>query len=167
MISMRSFVAAAALGLTLLGGLAARAQPTPAEGAAAAERGNGTMGQFGGEGGDPALGEKVYQQKCAGCHDAPTGRTPAKAAIGANTPTYIVGALMDGVMRPMAAGLAPHDIASVAAYLSTRKDGGLASGGAPKPRSARTSRRRSVWPVPHGTAGATPRRKAASSPPPG
>jgi polyvinyl alcohol dehydrogenase (cytochrome) len=127
--------AATAAALVLIAGLSARAQPAPsrAEGAAQAERGNGVMGQFGGAGGDPVAGEKVYQQKCASCHDNPTGRTPSKAAIAANPPTYIVGALTDGVMQRMAVGLSPHDVASVAAYVSARKDGGLATDGLEAP----------------------------------
>lgn len=125
---MHGTAAAAVFGLIVLAGAMAHAQPAPAEGAAAAERGNGVMGQFMGAGGDAVLGEKLYQQKCASCHDNPTGRTPPKALIAANTPTFIAAALIEGVMRPMAAGMAPHDIASVAAYLSTRKDGGLDAG---------------------------------------
>src|SRR5258708_18049985 len=122
--------AAAVFGLILAAALSARAQPapSPAEGAAMAERGNGTMGQFTGAGGDPGRGEKVYQQTCAGCNDNPSGRTPPKAAIANNTPTFIVQALLEGVMQPMAVGMAPHDMASVAAYLSTRKNGGLDAG---------------------------------------
>ncbi|HEY2751235.1 MAG TPA: PQQ-binding-like beta-propeller repeat protein [Phenylobacterium sp.] len=130
---MQTAAAAAILALTFAPDfLAARAQPTPAplpvEGAATAERSNGTMGVFTGAGGDPVLGEKLYQQKCATCHDNPSGRIPAKSAIADNTPASIVSALLEGVMRPMAAGMAPHEIASVAAYLSTRKGSGLASG---------------------------------------
>jgi polyvinyl alcohol dehydrogenase (cytochrome) len=131
---MREVTAAAVLGLILAGGwlvhpAAAQAgAQTPAEGAAAAERGNGTMGQFTGAGGDPALGASLYQKRCASCHDNPSGRIPPKAAIAENTPTAIAQTLIEGAMRPMALGMAPHDIASVAAYLSTRKDGGLASG---------------------------------------
>jgi polyvinyl alcohol dehydrogenase (cytochrome) len=122
--------AAAVFGLILAAALSARTQPAPrpAEGAAMAERGNGTMGQFTGAGGDPVQGEKLYQQKCASCHDNPSGRIPPKAAIANNTPTLIVQALLEGVMRPMAVGMAPHDMASVAAYLSTRKNGGLDAG---------------------------------------
>jgi polyvinyl alcohol dehydrogenase (cytochrome) len=123
--SMHAAIAVAVLGLTLAG--QANGQ-SPAEGAAAAERGNGVMGQFTGQGGDPALGEKLYQQKCASCHDNPTGRTPAKDVLANNTPTFIVSALLEGVMRPMAVGLAPHDMASIAAYVSKRKEGGLGAG---------------------------------------
>ena len=103
-------------------------QPTPAEGAAMAERGNGTMGMFTGAGGDAKAGEALYQQKCANCHDHPSDRIPTKATIANNTPTMIMSALLEGVMRPMAVGMTPHDMASVAAYLSTRKDGGLGAG---------------------------------------
>src|SRR5579862_9409515 len=95
--------AAAAFCIVLAGGFIVRAQPAPAP---PAERGNGTMGLFSGAGGDPALGEKLYQQKCASCHDNPTGRTPPKAVIANNTPTFIVSALLEGVMRPMAVGMA-------------------------------------------------------------
>ncbi|MGZ3375917.1 MAG: outer membrane protein assembly factor BamB family protein [Phenylobacterium sp.] len=126
MSTLRKFTALAALGLALATGCAATAQ-TPAEGAAAAERGNGTMGQFTGAGGDAVLGAELYAKRCASCHDNPTGRIPAKAAIAENTPTSIAQTLIEGAMRPMALGMGPHDIASVAAYLSTRKDGGLSA----------------------------------------
>ena len=130
---MRVFLTAtsAALGLVLASALPARAAPpTPAEAAGQVERGNGAMAGFTGAGGDPAVGESVYKARCAGCHDAPAegSRTPPKATIANNTPTYIAQALIEGVMAPQARGLAPHDIASVAAYLSTRRNGGLDAG---------------------------------------
>jgi polyvinyl alcohol dehydrogenase (cytochrome) len=134
MTSMQSAAAAAVFGLILAGVVSARAQPAPssapssAQDAAMAERGNGVMGQFTGAGGDPVEGEKLYQQKCASCHDNPTGRIPPKATIANNTPTYLVSTMLEGVMRPMAAGMAPRDMVSVAAYLSTRKNGGLDAG---------------------------------------
>jgi polyvinyl alcohol dehydrogenase (cytochrome) len=88
------------------------------------------MGLFTGAGGDPALGESVYKQRCASCHDAPPegSRTPPKATIANNTPTFITQTLLDGVMAPMARGLAPHELTSIAAYLSTRRNGGLDAG---------------------------------------
>ncbi len=124
--AMLRTTAAAVLALILAGAKPALAQ-TPAEGAAAAERGNGTMGQFAAAGGDTVLGAELYQKRCASCHDNPSGRIPPKAAIAENTPTAIAQTLIEGAMRPMALGLAPHDIASVATYLSARKDGGLAA----------------------------------------
>jgi polyvinyl alcohol dehydrogenase (cytochrome) len=128
---MRLRIAAAALAALLSVGLAARTQPAkPAQGAAAAEQHNGVMIQFTGAGGDPAAGEGLYKQRCASCHDdpAPGGRTPPKAVIASNTPTFIVSALLEGVMAPQARGLTPHDMTSIAAYLSTRKAGGLDAG---------------------------------------
>lgn len=124
--TMNRAVASAALGLVLLA--AGLARPAQAQPLTPADRGNGVMGQFTGAGGDPALGETLYKQKCASCHDNPAGRTPPKAVIAQNTPTFIISTLMEGVMRPMAAGLAPHDMTSIAAYLSARKDGGLGAG---------------------------------------
>ena len=75
--------------------------PTPAEGAAMAERGNGTMGMFTGAGGDPVAGQAFYQQKCASCHDTPSGRTPPKATIAANTPTMIMSTLLNLFFIPV------------------------------------------------------------------
>src|SRR3954471_18244403 len=120
--SLLNAIAIAVFGFTLTSGAAALAQPapTPAHGAAAAERGNGSMGQFTGAGGDPVQGEKLYQQKCASCHDNPTGRIPAKDVIANNTPTFIAQAMIEGVMAPQARGLTPHDMTSLAAYLSKR-----------------------------------------------
>ncbi|THD59070.1 PQQ-binding-like beta-propeller repeat protein, partial [Phenylobacterium sp.] len=94
------------------------------------------MGAFAASGAAPALGATRYAERCARCHDAPSGRTPAKAAIANNTPTFIVSALLEGVMRPMAAGLSPHEMASVAAYLSTRKAAGLGAGALEAPACA-------------------------------
>jgi len=133
---MPRFSAAALFGLILTCAASAGPSPafaqspdaTPAQGAAAAEGGNGSMSQFTGVGGDPVLGEQIYQKRCASCHDNPSGRIPPKAAIAENTPTFIASALIEGVMRPMSIGLAPHEISSVATYLSTRRDGGLAGG---------------------------------------
>jgi polyvinyl alcohol dehydrogenase (cytochrome) len=117
-------------------GLSAMAQTVPsgAEGAAQAERGNGVMGVFAAGGGDPILGKQLYAQRCASCHDNPTGRTPAKAAIANNTPTFIAQTLLEGVMKPMAAGLKPAEMSAIAAYLSTRKEGGLGAGVPEAPR---------------------------------
>ncbi len=93
--------------------------------------GNGVIGMLSGEGGDPALGGTLYGARCAGCHDHPGGRITSKAVISDNTRAFIAATLFGGIMRPMARGLSPHGIASVAAYLSTR-DGGAVSGVGPE-----------------------------------
>jgi polyvinyl alcohol dehydrogenase (cytochrome) len=113
----------AGLGVARAPAAAPPAAPPAAEGAAQAETGNGLLGAMSGEGGDPALGAGLYQQRCAACHDNPSGRTPPKAVIADNTPAFIATTLIEGVMRPMAAGLSPHEMASIAAYLGTRKGG--------------------------------------------
>ena len=120
------------LGLVIAGGATARLAPPTT--AAEAEQSNGVMGGFAGAGGDRTLGETLYQQRCASCHDHPTGRTPAKATIAANTRTAIAQALLEGVMRPMAAGLHSTDIASIATYLSVAKDTGLGVAALEAPR---------------------------------
>jgi polyvinyl alcohol dehydrogenase (cytochrome) len=122
---IRPWVLAVVLGAAFLTAGATTARMSPPKTAAEAEQSNGVMGGFAGAGGDRALGETLYQQRCASCHDHPTGRTPAKAVIAANTRTMIAQALLEGVMRPMAAGLKATDIASIATYLSTAKDSGL------------------------------------------
>ncbi len=100
----------------------------------APDDGNGWMGTYlGGEGGDPAVGARLYAERCAACHDNPTGRIPPKATIADNTRVFIAATLSSGVMQPMAQGLKPEDIASIAAYLSTRK-GGVGDLGAEAPR---------------------------------
>jgi hypothetical protein len=71
-------VAGVALGLMVLGGASARAQD-PA--------GNGTMSGFAGAGGDPAVGARLYPERCASCHDQADGRTPSRAALASMTPS--------------------------------------------------------------------------------
>jgi polyvinyl alcohol dehydrogenase (cytochrome) len=91
--------------------------------AAAQEPSGGLMANLSGAGGDRALGETRYKERCASCHDNPTGRTPSKAAIADNTPTFIINTMFEGVMAPMARGLTPHEMGSIGVYLATRKPG--------------------------------------------
>ena len=89
----------------------------------------------------PAAGESLYTAHCAACHDHPSGRTPAKAVIASNTPSYILGALTDGVMRPYAEGLSPSEKMAIAQYLSQNRSGGQASKPVPEtPTCAHTPR---------------------------
>src|SRR5580692_11334175 len=76
---------------------------------------------------DPAVGEPLYNARCAACHDHPGGRTPAKGVIANNTPPYIFGALNDGAMRANAEGLSRGEKFSIAMYLSQNKAGGTVS----------------------------------------
>ncbi|MFO0687277.1 MAG: PQQ-binding-like beta-propeller repeat protein [Myxococcota bacterium] len=97
---MRALVALASTGWAV----SALASETPAadpESAAAAER-----------------GKPLYEQRCASCHDAPTGRTPHRTALLFRTPNAILRALERGPMRPMAAALSDADRAAIVAYLT-------------------------------------------------
>ncbi len=76
---------------------------------------------------NPAVGEPLYNARCAACHDHPGSRTPAKGVIANNTPPYIFGALNDGVMRVNAEGLSRGEKFSIAMYLSQNKAGGTVS----------------------------------------
>jgi polyvinyl alcohol dehydrogenase (cytochrome) len=106
---------------------AAAAEPAPAAPAAAPPSApNGVLGQLSGQGGDPAIGAALYAKRCASCHDNPTGRAPSKALLASNTRAFIATALIEGIMRPMATGLSTHEMASIAAWLSTRTPGALA-----------------------------------------
>ena len=95
--------------------------------------GNGVIGELSGDGGDPTLGGALYGARCAACHDHPGGRIPSKLVISDNTRAYIAAALFGGIMRPMAQGLSPHEIASIAAYLSTRQGGAVTGVGPEAP----------------------------------
>src|SRR5215468_11459955 len=63
-------------------------------------------------------GAAVYAERCASCHDHPTGRTPYRSALRYRSAGAIVRALTLGAMRPMAAGIAAPDIDALAAFLT-------------------------------------------------
>ena len=67
-----------------------------------------------------ADGGRLYQQRCASCHDAPNGssRAPAKAALATRTPGQVFDILTHGAMAPMAAGLSDAEVDSIALYLT-------------------------------------------------
>jgi hypothetical protein len=44
----------------------------------------------------------IYKERCASCHDMPSGRVPALAAIRAMSPEAIYSALTSGVMKTQA-----------------------------------------------------------------
>jgi polyvinyl alcohol dehydrogenase (cytochrome) len=63
-------------------------------------------------------GKRLYESKCATCHDNPVDRTPHRDIIAKNPPTFILAAMRTGVMQPMAAGLREDDMKAIALYLS-------------------------------------------------
>jgi polyvinyl alcohol dehydrogenase (cytochrome) len=71
---------------------------------------------------DPQIvgrGAAVYAARCAGCHDNPSGRTPAKAALTiTKSPDVVLRALSTGSMRQLGATLNTDDRNAVATYLA-------------------------------------------------
>jgi polyvinyl alcohol dehydrogenase (cytochrome) len=69
-------------------------------------------------------GRELYEQRCAGCHDNPQGRIPARTVIEqTRTPESIIETLTNGVMRPMSNGLNADEIKSIAILLTGREPG--------------------------------------------
>ena len=66
----------------------------------------------------PPDGAALYAARCAGCHDNAADRTPSKETLAKNPPAFIAAALRTGAMAPMAEGLSPRDMASIANYVS-------------------------------------------------
>lgn len=66
----------------------------------------------------PADGPRLYAQFCAGCHDHPTVRIPARAVIGKRTADEVLQALDTGAMRAQAAGLNANDRIALATFLT-------------------------------------------------
>jgi polyvinyl alcohol dehydrogenase (cytochrome) len=64
------------------------------------------------------MGEKLYQQYCAACHDHPQGRIPARAVVAKRSPDEVVQALTTGAMRAQAAGLNLNERTWIATFLT-------------------------------------------------
>ncbi len=78
-----------------------------------------------------APGEQVFAARCAGCHVDPKDRAPPRESLARMGPNTVAQALNTGIMQPMAAGLSPSDIASIALYLTGRAPDAGASGAQP------------------------------------
>jgi len=66
-------------------------------------------------------GEQLYQSRCAGCHEHPTGRIPPHdALVVSRSPEYVVQVLTTGAMVQQASGLTNDDKKAIAAYLMGR-----------------------------------------------
>lgn len=77
----------------------------------------------------PPDGAKLYEQRCAVCHDNasnnPQDRTPPKSVIARRSPDEIIAALTTGVMKPQANGLKELEIRAIAVYLTGKQPNGL------------------------------------------
>lgn len=68
-------------------------------------------------------GAEIYAQRCAGCHDNATGRTPAREVLRDLPPESVVASLTNGAMIFQASGLNRDDILALASYISQKPFG--------------------------------------------
>lgn len=72
---------------------------------------------------EATTGEALYQARCAACHEAPSdSRTPSRALISQNPPSFIFNTQKTGVMMPMAQGLSSPEMLAIARHLSVQPD---------------------------------------------
>lgn len=69
-------------------------------------------------------GAALYQQRCASCHESPTGRVPSIGAIKQMTGQAVYAALANGVMKSQAAGLSTQQLISLLVYIAPTGDAG-------------------------------------------
>jgi len=63
-------------------------------------------------------GTALYKERCASCHDSPTGRIPSIGAIKQMTPEAIYAALTNGAMKPQTSGLSTQEVISLLVYIA-------------------------------------------------
>ena len=73
----------------------------------------------------PPDGAKLYEQRCAVCHDNAQDRTPPKALLARRSADEVIAALTTGVMKTQADGLKPLDIRALAVYLTGKQPSGM------------------------------------------
>ena len=67
-----------------------------------------------------AAGAAVFEARCKSCHEPAIARAPSREQLRGRSNQEIVEALSAGIMKPMATGLSPADMVSVAAFLTGR-----------------------------------------------
>ncbi len=65
-----------------------------------------------------AEGGALFDQHCKGCHEPAVGRAPNRQTLAGRARGDIITALTSGAMAPMASGLNPDQIKSIAIYLT-------------------------------------------------
>ena len=68
----------------------------------------------------PPDGAKLYEQRCASCHDNPSGRIPPKSILQVKSPDEVIMALTSGSMKTQASGLRELEIRTLSVYLTGR-----------------------------------------------
>lgn len=69
-------------------------------------------------------GSAVYQKRCAGCHDNPTGRAPRADALKLMSPESVQTALTSGMMMIQGILMTNEEIRSVAEFVTAKAFGG-------------------------------------------
>jgi len=67
-------------------------------------------------------GAALYRQRCASCHDSPTGRIPPISAIRQMTAAAVYAAMSNGAMKSQAAGLSPQELIALLVYIAPTGD---------------------------------------------
>ncbi|HMV84198.1 MAG TPA: PQQ-binding-like beta-propeller repeat protein [Blastocatellia bacterium] len=73
----------------------------------------------------PPDGAKLYEQRCAVCHDNAQDRTPPKSILARKAPDEVIAALTTGSMKTQANGLKELEIRAIAVYLTGKQPSGM------------------------------------------
>jgi polyvinyl alcohol dehydrogenase (cytochrome) len=79
-----------------------------------------------------ARGAEVFAQRCAACHDHPTGRIPPHYVLSHLSSDQVLQTLTKGPMRQQAEGLSPEDINQIVIFVTYKNTGAWAP---PDPRA--------------------------------
>lgn len=69
----------------------------------------------------PPDGAKLYEQRCATCHDHPVDRLPPKSVLQRRTADEVIATMTTGSMRMQAGGLRELEIRALAVYLTGKQ----------------------------------------------
>ncbi|MEP7210505.1 MAG: cytochrome c, partial [Alphaproteobacteria bacterium] len=83
-------------------------------------------------------GEQLFGARCKNCHEPAVDRAPTRGDLATRTQAQIVASMTSGVMTPMAAGLTPAQIQSLALYLAPQAPPAGGGGGRGRPVAVAT-----------------------------
>ena len=69
-------------------------------------------------------GAKLYEQRCAVCHDNPQDRIPPKSVLARRSADEVIAALTTGSMKTQASGLKEAEIRALAVYVTGKQPSG-------------------------------------------
>lgn len=68
-----------------------------------------------------AEAEKLFNERCASCHNGSVERAPARDQLAQRAPEELVTVMTQGIMRPMAEGLNEAQINAIASYITGKE----------------------------------------------